>query len=538
MTFQNQPSEAYLSPQEREELKRRFLQADAKIVRRDQRPETPQGLLDYCREHYGLTIPKQRICPDHNVPADYLIRKFFENPGKSWSANDLERWAPIGDVIVWACRNGLKTLLAGILSHLDCKFKPGCDVRILGGSLDQSKKAYKYFTDCCEKASPHELVGEPTERETKFINRSKTEVLTQSRKSVKGPHVPKVRCDEVEEFDEDVWGLVQFTTASRPGIKSSFESLSTAHSPYGRTIRLVDAAADSGQRVLKWCLWEVIEACPETADCDKCKGIKARDENQLVHTFFEICQGKAKLIREKRFPCITIEDAHKIFCRSSFEEYESNMLCRRPRQGGGRFYKEYDDRFPGGIHVIPDQYKSDWPTYEAYDGGYHHPRASVYQINPATDQRIKIDEWAPENLGTSDFVEGLDAWRKVQGYREPEIRVCDPAATDLIAEFKKGVPSKGIPGVDIKPANNDRKAGQAEIRRLLRINDRIGGPMFLVCQRCKVGRREMRELYYPQVSPDKPPAEDHVKMNDHGPDTDRYMMMALAKKGEMFVGRL
>lgn len=435
-------------------------------------------------------------------------------------------------------------MLAGILSHLDCKFTAHNAVRLLGGSLDQSEKAYRYFVKCVEAVSAHELEAEPSKKETRFKNKSTVEILTQSTKSVRGVHVPKVRCDEVEEFDDDVWRAVQFTTSSWKGIKSSFEALSTAHNPYGRMIDLVDHADERKLRVLKWCLWEVIERCegdkrkPGYRDCAECEKVVSYDENNRAHTFGEICEGKAKKVKEKRFPCVLIEDAQKIFRRSLFEAFEAEMLCRRPRQGGGRFYKEYDDRFPGGIHVIPDQYKSDWPTYEAYDGGYHHPRASVYQINPATDQRIKIDEWAPENLGTSDFVEGLDAWRKVQGYREPEIRVCDPAATDLIAEFKKGVPSKGIPGVDIKPANNDRKAGQAEIRRLLRINDRIGGPMFLVCQRCKVGRREMRELYYPQVSPDKPPAEDHVKMNDHGPDTDRYMMMALAKKGEMFVGRL
>lgn len=511
---------------------------------RDQRPFRPELLHKYLRAFLGFSIPRQRICHEHDTPFDYLCRKFYDRAGEAWTEEERNRWSPLGDVIVWACRGGLKTLLAGILSHLDCKFTPGNAVRLLGGSLDQSEKAYRYFVGAVEKLSAHELESEPSKRETRFKNGSTVEILTQSTKSVRGVHVPKVRCDEIEEFDDDVWRAVQFTTSSWEGIRSSFEALSTAHNPYGRMIDLVDHAEQKKLRVLKWCLWEVIERCegnprrPGYRDCAACEQVVSQDENNRPHTFREICGGKAKLVKEKRFPCVLIEDAQKIFRRSLFEQFEAEMLCRRPRQGGGRFYKEYDDRYPGGIHVIDDQYKPDWPTYESYDGGYHHPRASVYQVNPATDQLIKIDEWAPENLGTSDFVEGLYYWRKGQGYREPEMRVCDPAASDLIAEFRKGVPSKGIEGAEVSPANNDRRGGQAEVRRRLRVNDRVGAPMFLVCQRCRIGRREMRELYYPETKPDRPPAEDHVKIADHGPDTDRYMVMALATKCEPRVRRL
>ena len=40
------------------------------------------------------------------------------------------------------------------------------------------------------------------------------------------------------------------------------ETLSTMHQPFGIMHELVGKAQDSGTKIFKWCVWEVIENCP------------------------------------------------------------------------------------------------------------------------------------------------------------------------------------------------------------------------------------------------------------------------------------
>ena len=53
----------------------------------------------------------------------------------------------------------------------------------------------------------------------RFGNGSAVEVLTQSATSVRGQHVQKLRCDEVELFDDDVFAAAKFTTQSTDRIR-------------------------------------------------------------------------------------------------------------------------------------------------------------------------------------------------------------------------------------------------------------------------------------------------------------------------------
>ena len=434
-------------------------------------------------------------------------------------------------MIVWACRGGLKTLGAGVVSHLECEHKPGCEIRALGGSGEQSRKMYNYFVKACEDLGYQNLAQpKPNRLLTRFKNRAMMSCLTQSTTAVRGEHVPKFRCDEYDEFTAEVIKAVQNATSSREGIKSGLEMLSTAHNPYGPMMRIIDSVGESGIPVLKWCLFEVIEPCPPGRNCEDCKKVISRDENQKPHTFWEVCQGKAKKVTEKRFPCVLIEDIHKIFKRSTFEDFQAENLCLRPRAGGGSFYKAYDDRYPGGVHIIDDLYNPEWDLYEAYDGGYHHPRASIYQKNKSTDQIILIDEYAPENVAPSTFVEGWWKFREEMGYKPATYQFCDPSATDLIAEFKKFAKEKKITWIKIIRAVNDHREGARRMREVLRINEDLGAPLFLICQKNKVNRKEMRELHFPEVRDGKEEAEWHVEVDDHGPDTNRYMVASLPLK--------
>src|SRR5438552_4677425 len=79
-----------------------------------------------------MTCPPAPVCPHHNTPFDYLKRVYFE---------------PAKDVVVWAPRGGGKTRMGAAATLLDLLHKPGVQVRILGGSLEQSRRMWEHLLE-------------------------------------------------------------------------------------------------------------------------------------------------------------------------------------------------------------------------------------------------------------------------------------------------------------------------------------------------------------------------------------------------------
>ncbi len=79
---------------------------------------------------------------------------------------------------------------------------------------------YEYFGNFLRMGYEHlvEDVSKWPSQKTTFINGSCVEVLKQSETSVRGPHVHKIRCDEVELFKERVYEAAQYTTMGKDGV--------------------------------------------------------------------------------------------------------------------------------------------------------------------------------------------------------------------------------------------------------------------------------------------------------------------------------
>src|SRR4051812_25940975 len=99
--------------------------------RRLQRPDTREDLWQWIEAFTTIHLPETPICPHHNTPLDYLAHAFFESASET-------------DAVVWACRGGGKTMIGAVATLLDMLFKPGIQIRILGGSKDQSSRMYTY----------------------------------------------------------------------------------------------------------------------------------------------------------------------------------------------------------------------------------------------------------------------------------------------------------------------------------------------------------------------------------------------------------
>ncbi|QDU35572.1 Terminase-like family protein [Poriferisphaera corsica] len=218
-----------------------------------------------------------------------------------------------GDCVVWANRGGGKTMLGAVVTLLDLMFKPGIQVRILGGSLEQSGRMYEHLLGLLERPMLKGIVkGEPTQRKIELVNGSRVEILAQSQRSVRGVRVHKLRCDEVEEFDKDVWEAAQLVTRSGwcgdVWVKGRVEALSTMHRAGGLMGRLVS----QGWQVFRWNAIDVMQRCDR-----ECEGCVLADD----------CGGKGK----KGEGFVGVDDLVDQWRRTSLGTWESEMMCRKPR---------------------------------------------------------------------------------------------------------------------------------------------------------------------------------------------------------------
>ncbi|HUO08558.1 MAG TPA: hypothetical protein VM008_09690 [Phycisphaerae bacterium] len=284
------------------------------------RPWDRASLVSWLKLFVGMEMPERGVCEGHGTPLDYLCHSFFEEKG---------------DAVVWACRGGGKTMVGAVATLLDLLFKPGIQVRILGGSLEQSEKMYGYLLGLVQGRFPEMLKGSPTQRRLELVNGSRVEVLAQSDRSVRGQRVQKLRCDEVELFDEGVWQAAQLTTRSGKTqnakhktqngegivVRGSVEAFSTMHKPDGLMRRILkEEEKGEGRKRFSWCVWDVMERCPEERKCEGC-------------ALWEGCQGRAK--NGNGF--VPIEDVIAMKSRVSQATWEHEMLCHPPRVEHGVF---------------------------------------------------------------------------------------------------------------------------------------------------------------------------------------------------------
>ncbi|MEO1236053.1 MAG: hypothetical protein AAFX76_04625, partial [Planctomycetota bacterium] len=316
------------------------------------RPRTPDELHRLIERGFGLRVPRTVWGAGSTPPFDYLCHAFFHG----------------GDCVVWANRGGGKTMLGAVATLLDLLFKPGVQVRILGGSLEQSSKMYEHLTALLDRpllSGPRKsntlrdrggvLAVPATARRVLLANGSRAEVLAGSQRSVRGVRVHKLRCDEVEEFDPAVWEAAQLVTRSgRCGerwVRGGVEGLSTMHKPFGLMSRLVDAEATTGGAelsgaglklpgVFRWNAMDVAGRCPEELACEGC-------------VLWDDCGGRAKSVPAGA-GFVPIEDLIAQRRRTSDRTWSAEMMCERPAVASS-VYPDFDPTpGPDSPHVTPD----------------------------------------------------------------------------------------------------------------------------------------------------------------------------------------
>jgi hypothetical protein len=530
------------------------------------RPQSPEALWLFVRSLYGLAVPRKAVCPGHAAPMDYLAQSILR-PGR--------------DLVVWASRGGAKTELGSVAAHLDSILRPGCQTRILGGSLDQSEKMYEYMTAKWQGVMRRLLGREPTARRTELVNGSVIEVLTQSPRSVRGQRVHRLKCDEVDEFSPDVWQAAQFVTQSSAGrdgrwIPAQMEVFSTMHRPFGPMAGIVDGiikrgtsergtrnaergtqdeesateTADArgnnlepagnltpgacvprsefrvqsshGPLLFKWCLWEVIEPCREAdRSCSTCP-------------LWEDCGGRAREA-DGYFP---IDDAIAQKSRASRAAWQAEMLCQRPRADKLVFAE-----FEPARHVAPVSYAEGLPLYRTLDFGYANPFVCLWaqveecgrrpgdlggadpaSVDPDLSRvRLRVvREYVARERPVSEHARQMAA-------RDPGpvlATYADPAGWQRSDVTGTG-PCQELArlGVPVRTPRAGILEGVELLRRLLK--DRPGGPGLVIDPSCAWLIRALQEYHWDESDAglrSERPAKDGP---DHAVDALRYLVTGL-----------
>jgi hypothetical protein len=479
------------------------------------RPKTGQDLKNYVKVFLDIDVPDKKICDGHNSPMDYLWHSFSAD----WCENLVchsERKEPLAlsgvegeesglrrgnaDCVVWANRAGGKTQLAAVATLLDCIFKPNCKVRILGGSGEQSAGMYEYLTGFLRSGYESFLAGPALKSECHFTTGSSVEVLTQSPTSVRGQHTQKLRCDEVELFDEDVFAAAKFTTHSTTNLVAAMELISTMHRPYGLMQKAVSSAPQFNIPVFKWCVWEVIEKCSDR-NCSQCP-------------LLTDCQGKAK----HAGGYLKIDDCITQMRRASRASWESEMLCKRPSLENIVF-----DEFDPSIHVQPVDYDPSLPLFRSLDFGFVNPFVCLWlQVDSAGLVRV-IDEYI-RSRATIDIHAVEIKSRTPGGEERIAATFCDPAGagvndvtgTSVVRELREM-------GIVTRFRRSGILDGIELIRRAIRSGD--GRSALAISPKCRRLIEALQCYHYPDSggTADELPLKDGLY--DHPIDALRYFFI-------------
>jgi hypothetical protein len=455
------------------------------------RPATKDDLKNYIKVFLGIDVPDKRICPEHSSPLDYIWHSFncdFSNPKP---ANT--------DCVVWANRGGGKTELAAVATLLDCVFKPNCEVRILAGSEEQVGRMYQYLTGFLRNGFDKFLAEPIRKTGCRFANGSAVDCLTQSQASVRGQHIQKLRCDEVELFDNDVFNAAKFTTQSTDSVIAGMETISTMHKPYGLMQKLVSSAVKTNTPVFKWCLWETIEKCDDR-NCSQCP-------------LWMDCAGRAK----QAAGYLKIDDCITQMRRSSRAGWEAEMLCAKPNLENVVF-----DQFDLATHVRPMEYDANLPLYRSLDFGFTNPFVCLW-IQVDNDGVIRVIDEYVRSRATID-VHAAQLKARIPGGESRVIATfCDPAGAGTNdVTGTSAARELGSLGINVRYRRSGITEGIELIRRAIR--NGAGQSRFIVSPRCARLIEALTCYHYPD-SPVKNelPLKDGVY--DHPIDALRYFLV-------------
>ena len=502
------------------------------------KPRSPARLHDYIRVFYKLYVPDVRVCPGHSSPFDYVVGSFFDNTD-GWTEEEKKRYKPHRNSVVDACRGGSKTVCGGLTSHLDSIHRAGCVTRVLGGSKAQSERMYEHKT-AFDGLSFMDLVdGEPQMIRTRYGNGSLVEILVQSQTSVRGPHCPRLKMDEVDEFDREIYKAALGIPQSQNGIQAKVEIFSTLHKVHGLMSDVMESAGkDPTTAVYLWCIFEVLEQCRYECSLEKpnmrCSSLVKYDSDGREVSFFDVCRCKAK--RSDGY--YKVEDLQDKFMQMPLDTFRVEMLCEHPKTDD-MIYPTLDLQFH---ELAADYHDPSLPLLLGFDYGMNNNFAVWAEVT-GDDTIVTVGELYPQrNMDSRAFADlvameqerlGLGAGTVLAAFlphdagelmaalnadgvrRRIFVPCVQGSRAGLAMKYSEGAPGEGLV----------RKGYEAVRRRLARYRAEDGTitTKLRFSPRCRTLIRQMLKLHSAKSSAGVLTGIQE-EVNDHGPDALRYLV--------------
>ena len=371
-------------------------------------PKTDDELHTFISVAFGITIPRYAVCPNHSGVFDFIADAFFERYPKQ---------------IVLANRTGGKTLGVAVLNVCEAIFKDKCGIVCIGGAKQQAEQSYEYSVDFLrenpvlwDRVMPRGSLMSKTD----FKNQSVLKVLSSSEKSVHHGHVPKVRLDEVDLIEPQIFEGALSIPLTKNNIKSNLLLTSTRFKPFGLMQKLIDSANQRGYKVYTFCYKDIAERCP-----DKRSGITSavyyihRKERKLLNSeeFIKIKDKKDEYVRYEMFDgcqfcqlattcCGDLKRANgwylidDLLNKYSEESHmwDSQWECRLPYQGDLAF-----SVFDSEKSCKTITYNPNWDTYCSMDFGWAAPFYAVWFQVDWYGRIYIIDEYMVRNTIAKDY---------------------------------------------------------------------------------------------------------------------------------------
>ncbi len=461
-------------------------------------PSGADALHDWLREHLSLTIPREPIIPGHSAPFEYVCHSFFEEA--------LPR-----DALVWANRGGGKTFLGALATALDLAFKPGIEIRILAGSLEQGGRMHEHLRTFFSREPFARLVeGKMTERRLRLVNGSRVELLAASQASVRGTRVQKLRCDEVDLFDPKIWEAAQLVTRSAQCgdifVPGSIECLSTMHQPFGLMSRLVKEAQSGLRRTFNWGVVDVLDRCADEYACVSDSGDCA---------LLPECAGSAKSRCQPGH--IAVSDAIAMKKRVALPVWNAEMLSMEPRRSDCVF-----PEFSTDSHVVTEDPPQEMRALlvGGMDFGFRAPTVILWgQLTKSGELVIIAERSERETIlahhakAITDGVLPVPAWIGVDPAGRQRSDQTGQSNIQILTQLGLHVrarPSRIAEGIALVSA---------------RLRPAAGEPTLRIHARCEKLIESLKQYHYP---PDQPGSMEPVKDGpDHAIDALRYLIVNL-----------
>lgn len=454
---------------------------------------------------FGISIPRNAVCSNHQAPFDFFCDVFFEKHA---------------DFIALANRNGGKTLIFALLNALFSILYDDCESSTAAAIVRQAQKCYKYFKKfLVNNKYLSSYVERSIQTETSLTNGSSTQVLVGTISGVNSPHPHKNQLDEVDLMDWNVLQEAFSMSKSDEGIPGQNILASTRKSVTGPMSKLLDEGARLGFKSYEWCIWEVIEPLP--------------DKNSMLYKEITAEFGKElpkNIAKSDGFYKWT--DAIGKHRKLDPNIWDAQWTCKKPDVRGLVYETFQDISYPdGNIRDWSYTPGMDFYLLEDFGFGEGHPDVVLFvQVNWELKRMMIFDELYLQQNTARDVCDAVAEKMRAWGM---DVKLITDVEGNSYYNFGDFVTGWITDPSNLTNREDRRRLGAPIWQRLSKkdlyivqngislLRRMFKDKKILIAPRC-VNLRGEYNSYRKKRLPNGDYSDSPEKKNDHGPDGTRY----------------